>query len=164
MNVNSNTSMGAGQKKRPPDEGLAHQTLDFERITTVLQILPALNTGGVERSTVEVSEAIVNAGGRALVVSGGGNMVHEIKRVHGEHIQMQVHSKNPFVIYSNIERLAKVIEEHKVDVVHVRSRAPAWSAYFAAKKCGKPLVITFHGTYSFGNFFKSFRDSLTCLK
>ena len=55
-----------------------YQNLNFDHITTVLQVLPALNTGGVERSTVEVAEAIVNAGGRALIVSGGGNMVHEI--------------------------------------------------------------------------------------
>ena len=99
MNANSDISMGIGQKELPPDEGAVFQDLDFEQITTVLQILPALNTGGVERSTVEVAEAIVNAGGRALVVSTGGNMVNEITRVQGEHIQMQVHSKNPFVIW-----------------------------------------------------------------
>jgi glycosyltransferase involved in cell wall biosynthesis len=154
MNPNSDISMGIGQKELPPDEGAVYQSLDFEQITTILQILPALNTGGVERSTVEVAEAIVNAGGRALVVSTGGNMVNEITRVHGVHIKMQVHSKNPFIIYTNIARLVKLIKEHKVDVVHVRSRAPAWSAYFAAKQCRKPLVITFHGTYSVSNFFK----------
>ncbi len=125
-----------------------------ERTATILQVLPALDTGGVERSTVEVAEAIVEAGGRAVVVSGGGNMVYELKRVGAEHIELPVQSKNPFVIYKNIERLIKVIKECKADVVHVRSRAPAWSCYFAAKRTGKPLVITFHGTYSVGNFLK----------
>ena len=71
-------------------------------MTTVLQVLPALSSGGVERSTVEVTEAIVEAGGRALVVSNGGNMVHEIARAQGEHIVMPVHSKNPFVMYANV--------------------------------------------------------------
>jgi glycosyltransferase involved in cell wall biosynthesis len=154
MNMNSDINTGIDQKARTIPEGLDPKILGSEHITTVLQVLPALNTGGVERSTVEVAEAIVNAGGRALVVSDGGNMVHEITRVQGEHIQMQVHSKNPFVIYANIARLVKLIKEYNVDVVHVRSRAPAWSAYFATKKCGKPLVITFHGTYSVGNFIK----------
>lgn len=154
MNANSDISTDIGQKKRPSSVGVAFQGLDLERIPTVLQVLPALNTGGVERSTVEVTEAIVNAGGRALVVSGGGNMVHEVARAQGEHIQMRVHTKNPFIIYTNIARLVKLINEYKVDVVHVRSRAPAWSAYFAAKQCEKPLVVTFHGTYSLGGFLK----------
>ena len=154
MNANSDINTDVGQEERPSNEDGGYPTLDSEHITTVLQVLPALTTGGVERSTVEVAEAIVEAGGRALVVSNGGNMVHEIVRVQGEHIEMPVHSKNPFVMYANIGRLVKLIKENHVDVVHVRSRAPAWSAYFAAKRCGKPLIITFHGTYSVGNFLK----------
>lgn len=127
---------------------------DQARSATVLQVLPALNTGGVERSTIEVAEAIVEANGRAIVASSGGGMVYELARVGAEHIELPVHSKNPFVMYKNIARLVDIINHHRVDVVHVRSRAPAWSAYFAAKKTGKPLVITFHGTYSVGNFLK----------
>ncbi len=160
MNANSDISTGVAKKECPSGGGLVSKKLDFEHITTVLQVLPALNTGGVERSTIEVAEAIVNAGGRALVVSSGGNMVHEITRVQGEHIQMQVHSKNPFIIFNNIARLVNLIKDHEVDVVHVRSRAPAWSAYFAAKQTEKPLVVTFHGTYSIGNFLKRKYNSI----
>lgn len=141
-------------EERPSGEALPYPALDPERSATVLQVLPALNTGGVERSTVEVAEAVVEANGRAIVVSSGGTMVYELTRVGAEHVEMPTHSKNPFVMYKNIDRLVEIIKNYRVDVVHVRSRAPAWSAYFAARRTGKPLVITFHGTYSVGNFLK----------
>jgi len=150
----SNHSTEHEQEERPSDATAAYPSLEAERSATVLQVLPALNTGGVERSTVEVAQAIVEAGGRAVVVSAGGTMVYELTKVGAEHIEMPVHSKNPFVMYKNINRLVEVIKQYRADVVHVRSRAPAWSTYFAAKRTGKPLVITFHGTYSVGNFLK----------
>jgi glycosyltransferase involved in cell wall biosynthesis len=110
--------------------------------------------GGVERGTVEIAGAIAARGGRALVASNGGASVHELKRVKAEHIEMPVHSKNPFVMYANIRRLEKLIRDEGVDIVHARSRAPAWSAWFAAKRAGVPFVTTFHGTYSAGNALK----------
>ncbi len=122
---------------------------------TVLQVLPALGaSGGVERGTVEIAGAIVAAGGRAIVVSRGGLLVHDLKRVGGEHFELPVDSKNPFVIRANISRLAKIIKEQDVDIVHARSRAPAWSAYFAARRTGRHFVTTFHGTYSHQNRIK----------
>ncbi|MDA1090273.1 MAG: glycosyltransferase family 4 protein [Proteobacteria bacterium] len=122
---------------------------------TILQILPAMGAGGgVERGTVEIAEAIVARGGRALVVSNGGGAVHELKRVGAEHIQLPVHSKNPLVMYANIQRLADLIKAEGVDIIHARSRAPAWSAYFAANRAGIPFMTTFHGTYSAGNALK----------
>ena len=121
---------------------------------TVLQVLPALVQGGVERTTVDIAGAVAKAGGRALVVSAGGPMVHEIARARAEHITLPVDSKNPFVIYANIARLVKIIVDNDVDVVHVRSRAPAWSAWAAAKRTGVSFVTTFHGTYSLGGRLK----------
>lgn len=150
----SNHSTDYEQEERPSDATPGYPAFVSERSATVLQVLPALNTGGVERSTIEVAQAIVEAGGRAIVVSAGGTMVYELTKVGAEHIEMPVHSKNPFVMYKNIGRLIEVIKKYRADVVHVRSRAPAWSTYFAAKRTGIPLVITFHGTYSVGNFLK----------
>ncbi len=126
------------------------------RFATVLQVLPAMEAGGggVERGTVEIAQAITEAGGHALVASNGGRMIHELKRVGAEHIQLPLASKNPFVMYGNIARLAHVIETHDVNIVHVRSRAPAWSAYFAARQTGAHFVTTFHGTYGIQNPFK----------
>jgi len=131
---------------------------------TILQVLPALGAGGgVERGTIEIAEAIVGAGGRSLVVSSGGASAHALKRVGAEHIEMPVHSKNPFVMYANIQRLATLMADERVDVIHARSRAPAWSAYFAAKRLGVPFMTTFHGTYSAGNALKRKYNSVMTL-
>ncbi len=113
----------------------------------ILQILPELNSGGVERGTLEIAKAIVEAGGKALVVSSGGRLEERLKASGAIHITLPVASKNPFRIWRNIAALKDIIREHKVHLVHARSRAPAWSAYFAAKQCRVPFVTTFHGTY-----------------
>jgi glycosyltransferase involved in cell wall biosynthesis len=115
---------------------------------TVLQVLPALGEqGGVERGTVDVAAAIVAAGGRALVASAGGPRVHGLARVRADHVTIPAGSKNPLVMYRNSRRLAELIRRERVDLVHARSRAPAWSAFAAAERCGVPFVTTFHGTY-----------------
>ena len=126
------------------------------RLATVMQILPSMGAGGggVERGTVEIAAAIVAAGGRAIVVSSGGTMMHDLKRVGAEHIILPVHSKNPLVMHANVGRLAKLITDEGVDIVHARSRAPAWSACFAARRTGRHFVTTFHGTYSTDAPFK----------
>ena len=126
----------------------------------VVQIVPAMERGGVERGTVEITGAISDAGGRALVASIGGPQVHEIARAGGEHIELPVDSKNPVVIYKNILRLAALIEGENVDLVHVRSRAPAWSAFYAAKRTKRPLVTTFHGTYNAQSYIKRAHNSV----
>lgn len=125
------------------------------RRATVLQVLPALGAGGgVERGTIEVAGAIVEAGGRALVASAGGAQVHELARVGAEHITFPLDSKNPLVMRANIGRLVRLIQARRIDVVHARSRAPAWSAWLAARRAGVHFVTTFHGTYSAGNWLK----------
>lgn len=120
----------------------------------VLQVLPSLVTGGVERGAVDVAGAVVASGGTAIVVSAGGPMVHELERLGARHIVLPVDSKNPLVMRRNVGRLAALIEAHNVDLVHARSRAPAWSALAAARRTGRPFVTTFHGTYGAGNLLK----------
>lgn len=114
---------------------------------TVLQIVPELESGGAERSTVEIAEAIVGAGGRAIVASRGGRLEAELERIGARLVRIPAHSKNPAVILANAGRLARLIEAEGVDLVHVRSRAPAWSALLAARRTGRPLVSTYHGAY-----------------
>ncbi len=121
---------------------------------TVMQVLPALVQGGVERTSIEIASAVTDAGGRCIIVSAGGPMQHDVTRARAEHITLPVDSKNPFIIYTNVFRLAKIIRDNNVDIVHARSRAPAWSAWKAAKQCGVPFVTTFHGVYSFGGHLK----------
>ena len=77
----------------------------------VLQLLPSLNTGGVERGTVDVTNALTSAGWGALVVSNGGPMVPEIERAGGTHIQIPAQSKNPITMYRNIHRLINILLE-----------------------------------------------------
>lgn len=120
----------------------------------VLQIVPSLVTGGAERGTVEIAAAIVAAGGTAIVVSEGGPMENDLKRAGALHLKLPVASKNPIVIYRNIQRLERIIESYKVDVVHVRSRAPAWSAKAACQHTGAHFITTFHAPYNFSNAIK----------
>ncbi|WP_240655220.1 glycosyltransferase family 4 protein [Rhodovarius crocodyli] len=113
---------------------------------TVLQVLPALQSGGVERGALEIAEAILAAGGRALVASAGGRLVPALEAMGATHITLPLDAK--WRIAGNATLLARVIREHSVDIVHARSRAPAWSALLAARRTGARFVTTWHGTYS----------------
>lgn len=119
---------------------------------TCLQVLPSLVSGGVERGTIDVAQALVKAGWRALVASEGGPLVRELDRAGAEHITLPLNTKNPKRVKENIARIADVIRREKVSLVHARSRAPGWSAREAAKETGVPFVTTFHGIYSVGPF------------
>jgi glycosyltransferase involved in cell wall biosynthesis len=119
------------------------------RPPTVLQVLPALETGGVEQGAADVAVATANAGWRAVVASAGGQKVYAIERAGGEHVSLPLDSKNPVTLCRNVRRLADLIEQVGADIVHARSRAPAWSAYLAARRTGVHFVTTFHGTYNF---------------
>ncbi len=127
---------------------------------TILQVLPRLETGGVERGTVDVTAAIVEAGWRAVVASGGGPMVREVERAGGFHVTLPVFSKSPLVMRANVKRLATLIREHDIDIVHARSRAPAWSARAAARRTGAHFVTTFHGAYNESNTVKRRYNSI----
>lgn len=163
MNKMPDHTTGGGESERAqPDQGMAAQGVTGEgRLATVLQVLPAMGAGGgVERGTVEIASAVVQAGGRALVASAGGPLVHDLARVGAEHVELPMDSKNPVTMWRNVDRLAQVIHAEKVDIVHARSRAPAWSARAAAKRTGAHFVTTFHGTYGAGNHLKRVYNSV----
>ena len=113
----------------------------------ILQVLPALETGGVERGTVEITQAIARAEGIALVASAGGRMVGLVERAGGRHLTLPLNTRNPFSIWRNAARIEAIIREHRVGIVHARSRAPAWSAWIACQRTGAHFVTTYHGTY-----------------
>lgn len=121
---------------------------------TILQIVPSLDTGGAERSAVEIAEAIVKAGGRALVASSGGRMEEALVAAGGELIRFPAATKNPFEIARNVRRLNTLAREHNVALLHARSRAPAWSARLSATQLGIPFVTTYHGAYNETGPFK----------
>lgn len=120
------------------------------RAPAILQVLPALVTGGVERGTVEITEAIAKAGWRALVASAGGPLVPEVERAGGTHITLPLHAKSPVALWRNAAVLAALVRQEEVAILHARSRAPAWSAWLAARRTGAHFVTTYHGAYNEG--------------
>ncbi len=122
--------------------------------TTVLQVLPNLISGGVEQGVVDLNAGLVKAGMKSIVVSNGGPRVYDINKAGGVHIELPVHSKNPFTIWLNARRLRRVIREHKVDIVHAASRAPAWSAARAVEGTSARFVTSCHAAHKISNGFK----------
>nr|WP_321983551.1 glycosyltransferase family 4 protein [uncultured Lichenicoccus sp.] len=118
------------------------------RTPVILQVLPSLQAGGVERGTIEIVRAIAQAGGTALVASAGGRMVSQVARAGGRHVTLRLMTKDPLGIWMNSRRLARLIRREGVDLVHARSRAPAWSAWLAARRTRTAFVTTWHGAYS----------------
>jgi glycosyltransferase involved in cell wall biosynthesis len=128
---------------------------------TVLQIVPELATGGAERTTIEVAQAVVKAGGRALVWSAGGRLLPELTAVGATHFIGPAASKNPWDVFvANPMRLASIITREKVDLVHARSRAPAWSGFIASRRTKVPFVTTYHGIYSSSSPLKRWYNSV----
>jgi len=118
-----------------------------DRPPVVLQVLPSLVTGGVERGTIEITQAIAEAEGVALVASSGGPMVASVLRAGGRHFTYPLQAKDPFTIWRNVARLEALIRAENVSIVHARSRAPAWSAWLACRRTGAHFVTTYHGVY-----------------
>ncbi len=126
----------------------------------ILQIVPALETGGAERTVIEVAEALRIAGARALVASEGGRLETELASVGGELIRFPAAAKNPARLLANARRLQRLIGERGVGLVHARSRAPAWSALIAARLAGVPFVTTYHGIYNQKSALKSWYNGV----
>ncbi len=113
----------------------------------ILQVLPALEQGGVERGTVEIARALVAAGIPNAVASAGGRLVKVLDELGVEHVELPLDRKNPFVLRRCASRLAEYCTQNGVTLMHVRSRAPAWAVKWASKKCGVKWIATFHGVY-----------------
>ena len=113
----------------------------------ILQILPSLQMGGVERGTLEIAHALKKAGIPNAVASQGGPMAESLKAMGVPHFTLPLMSKNPFTIRRNAVRLAELVQKEGFTLMHARSRAPAWSVHWASKMCGVPWIATFHGVY-----------------
>jgi glycosyltransferase involved in cell wall biosynthesis len=114
---------------------------------SLLQVVPELETGGAEQTTIDVARAVVAAGGRALVASRGGRMEAALAAAGGELVRLPMQSKNPLVMLKTARALRRVVRGRGVSLVHVRSRAPAFPALWAATAEGVPTVATYHGIY-----------------
>ena len=123
---------------------------------TVAQILPTIENGGVEWGVLDLSKFSLSCDNLdIIVISAGGSMLKQFQRHKIRHIYLPVHSKNPIRIILNIFSIVKIIKKYNIDICHARSRAPAWSTYFACKKASCKFVTTFHGSYSFKGFLSS---------
>ncbi|MEH0195525.1 glycosyltransferase family 4 protein [Caulobacter sp. CCNWLY153] len=115
---------------------------------TLLQVTPELETGGAEQTTIDVAHGVVAQGGKALVATRGGRMAARLEADGGRLAQMPAQSKNPLIMLGNAARLIDLIRREKVTLVHARSRAPAFSALWAAHATRTPFVATYHGVYN----------------
>jgi lipopolysaccharide heptosyltransferase II len=113
----------------------------------ILQVLPELNVGGVETGTLDLAKYLVRLGHKAVVVSAGGSLVKDLEELGAVHYQLPVQKKSIFSIIKTIPLLAEIIKKEKIDIVHARSRVPAWIAYLACRRAKAVLVTTCHGYY-----------------
>ncbi|MGE5197678.1 MAG: GT4 family glycosyltransferase PelF, partial [Deltaproteobacteria bacterium] len=114
----------------------------------ILQILPELNVGGVETGTVDLAKYLVKLGHKAVVVSAGGELVRELQAAGVLHYRLQVEHKSVFTMRRSISGLTEIIKREKIDLVHARSRVPAWIAYFACRRSATVFITTCHGYYT----------------
>ena len=131
----------------------------------IVQVIPELNEGGVERGVVELNREYVKLGIESYIISNGGKLVNQITKDGGNHITFDVCSKNIFTAFRRVKGLKKILKELKPDIIHVRSRVPAWLVYFANKKLNIKVVSTVHGFNSVG-FYSSIMqkaDAVICV-
>ncbi len=131
----------------------------MRKIPTVMQIIPSLGAGGAEQGCIDVAAELVKSGAKSIVVCNGGHRIPELLRGGTTHINLPVDSKNPFVMWRNIARLRKLIREHDVDIVHARSRAPAWSAWKSVEGTKAKFMTTCHAPFNISGSAKKFYNS-----
>ena len=127
---------------------------------SVLQVIPQLDVSGASQGCIDIANYLIENNHNCIVMTHSGIRVEDTKKKGIRVIISPVHSKNPITIFLNIFRLLKIIRKYQIDIIHVRSRAPAWSCFFASKFSGKKFISTFHGTYNFNNIMKKFYNSI----
>ena len=126
----------------------------------ILQIIPNMEIGGAERTVLEITSFLKDTEFSSLVLTSGGKLIGELEKENIEVIKLKIDKKNPYSIIKNFFLFIKIFREKKIDLIHVRSRAPAWSAIFAAKKIGIPVLTTWHGHVSNSSFIKKIYNSI----
>ena len=126
----------------------------------VLQVIPKLGYGGAETGCYDVAHYLPENDCKSFIVTSGGELIKFIDKEKVKLIKLPVHSKNPLIILFNSFALIFIIFFYNISIVHARSRAPAWSCFFATKVTGRKFVTTFHGTYNFNNKIKRFYNSV----
>ena len=126
----------------------------------VLQVIPRLGYGGAETGCYDLAHFLAEQGCNSFIITSGGELLKYINKKKVKVFKLPVHSKNPILIFLNVIIISLIIFFYNIGIVHARSRAPAWSCYFATKITFRKFVTTFHGTYNFNNKFKKFYNSI----
>lgn len=139
---------------------MAIGTRDPEKPLRILQLIPSLEAGGAERACLDIAAALSAEGGTSWVFSEGGRMADELSTLGGVLVKRAAATKNPARIIAHGFAIAALARSHAIDIIHARSRAPAWSGLIAAKLTGLPYVTTFHGFYGAQNSLKRLYNSV----
>ena len=126
----------------------------------VLQVIPRLGYGGAETGCYDLAHFLAEENCKSFIVTSGGELLKYIKKKSVKVFRLPVHSKNPVLIFFNSLIISLIIILYDINIVHARSRAPAWSCFIATKLTMRKFVTTFHGTYNFNNKFKKFYNSV----
>ncbi len=114
----------------------------------ILQLVPRLDVGGVERGVLDLARGLIQRGHRVSVVSSGGALVEPLVQLGATHYALSIHHKSPQALWRCVPEVCRIIREEQVDVIHARSRVPAWVGYLASRRIQKPFVTTCHGFYT----------------
>ncbi len=134
--------------------------LDMQEKPNVLQVIPTLNISGAEQGCFDVANFLINNKLKSHIATSAGYRIEQLENSGILINKLPVHSKNPFIMLINAFRLLKIIKKNEINIIHARSRAPAWSCYLAAKLANIKFITTFHGTYNFSNKIKKFYNSI----
>jgi glycosyltransferase involved in cell wall biosynthesis len=137
---------------------MSDQNINKEK--TIIQIIPNMEIGGVENSVIETSSYLKKNNFRPLVLTTGGKLIEKLNLLGITVIKEKIDKKNIFTIVRNIFLFKRIFKEKQVELVHARSRAPAWSAYFAAKSLGIPFIATWHGHAETRSYLKRIYNSV----
>ena len=132
----------------------------MKKTIKVLQVIPKLGIGGAETTCYDLAHYLAEKDCKSYIVTSGGELIKYIKKDKVELFRLPVHSKNPIIILFNAIAISLIIMFYNINIVHARSRAPAWSCLIATKITSRKFVTTFHGTYNFNNRFKKFYNSV----
>ena len=126
----------------------------------ILQVIPRLGYGGAETGCYDLAHFLHEQNSKSMIVTSGGELLRYVKKNKVKIIRLPVHSKNPILMFVNALILSIIILIYNIDIVHARSRAPAWSCFFSCFITRRKFVTTFHGTYNFSNSLKKFYNSV----
>jgi len=126
----------------------------------VLQVIPKLGYGGAETGCFDLAHFLPEKGIKSYIATSGGELLKFIDKKKVTVFRLPVHSKNPIIILLNVIIISFIILVYNINIIHVRSRAPAWSCFLAAKLTFRKIASTFHGTYNFNNSLKKFYNSI----